>query len=297
MIGNWKRTLICTLLCICLLLPLSALADAGSFSGGSDYGSGSSDFGSSWDDDDSYAGGSYVDGDSSGGGFFSFLVVAGIIVFIIITQNKRRRILQQTGVGAAPTGAALLQPMSTFLRLDPDFNEAAFKEKLSNLYVQMQNAWQAKDFEPMRPYFTDALYSQFVRQLDALKQNRRTNYVERIAVLDVTLRGWYKDAVNDKIVASIRTRIVDYTLDDGTGKLVSGSTTIERFMEYEWTLVRSSEQTTETTKEKSSVHCPYCGAPMSINQTARCEYCGSVVTVKNYGWAIAQIKGISQRSR
>lgn len=293
MIRNWKRNLLCILLCLCLLLPLSALADAGNFSGDSDYGSGSSDWGSSWDDDDSYVGGSYIDGGSSGGSLFGFLVVAGIIAFVIITQNKRKH---QTA-GAAPTSAALLQPMSAFLQLDPDFNEAAFKEKLSNLYVQMQNAWQAKDFEPMRPYFTDALYSQFARELDALKQKGRTNYVERIAVLDVTLRGWYKDAGSDKIVASIRTRIVDYTVDDATGKLLNGSKTIERFIKYEWTLVRTSGQTTKTAEKKLSVHCPCCGAPMSINQTAKCEYCGSVVTVKDYDWAITQIKGILQQSK
>ena len=296
MIKNWMRVFLCVLLCTCLLFPLCALADAGSFSGDSDYG-GSSDWGSSWDDDSDYSSGSYVYSDSNGGGgFFSFLVVAGIIVFIIIVQNKKNRIVRQQA-GAAHTDAALLQPMSTFLRLDPNFNEAAFKEKLSNLYVQMQNAWQAKDFEPMRPYFTDVLFSQFARQLDVLKQNRRTNYVERIAVLDVALRGWYKDAVNDKIVAAVRTRIVDYTVDDATGKILSGSNTKERFMEYEWTLVRSSGGQTKTADEKSSVHCPYCGAPMSINQTAKCPYCGSVVTVKDYDWAIAQIKGISQQSR
>jgi len=43
--------------------------------------------------------------------------------------------------------------------------------------------------------------------------------------------------------------------------------------------------------------CPKCGAPLDINQTARCPYCGSVVTINNEDWALNNIKGISQITR
>ena len=84
----------------------------------------------------------------------------------------------------------------------------------------MQNCWQDKKWEPMRALMTDALYSQFERQLDALKRNGQTNYVERISVLGSRIVGYYQDEVNDNLVVELRTRIVDYRQGcDGRGRL------------------------------------------------------------------------------
>ena len=45
-----------------------------------------------------------------------------------------------------------------------------------------------------------------------------------------------------------------------------------------------------------TVHCPNCGAALSINHSAECPYCGSVVTCNEYGWTIAHIRGIAQKT-
>lgn len=65
--------------------------------------------------------------------------------------------------GAQRTPASKLRPMSEYTELDPSFDAEAFQEKMSNLYVQMQNCWQDKNIESLRPYFTDALYAQMDR--------------------------------------------------------------------------------------------------------------------------------------
>jgi hypothetical protein len=62
--------------------------------------------------------------------------------------------------------------------------------------------------------------------------------VERIAVMSVNLSGWKRDETDDIMVARLRTRITDYTLDDTNGNLISGSRTAEKFMDYEWILKR-----------------------------------------------------------
>ena len=203
--------------------------------------------------------------------------------------------------GASTTSYSLLMPISTIKDSDPNFSEAAIKEKIANLYVRMQNAWQEKEFEGMRPFMTDALYSQFKLQLDELIRSDCTNYVERISVLDVALSGWRSDEVVDAIVAIVNTRIVDYTTNDRTGQLVSGSKTVEKFMTYEWTLIRSKGMTTaassgEGSEETTTTHCPSCGAPVEINQSAKCPYCDSVISAGDYDWVISAIKGIAQRN-
>lgn len=287
------------------LLCIPSLADAGFFSGGSDYGG--SDFGGGYSD---YGGGSsggyYYFGSSSGsggGGAASAIAVIVILVVAFLIYKSRMKHAPQgkTPVNIPAQKRTDLRSMSSLTEKDPNFSEAVMKEKISNLYVRMQNAWQDKNFEPMRPYMTDALYNQFSRQLEELVRSNRTNYIERIAVLGVTLDGWTQDDTNDAIVATVNTRITDYTLDDKTEKLVSGSKTAEKFMCYEWALIRSSGMVTPAPAEGGregtvEISCPSCGAPVEINQSAKCPYCGSIINAKDYDWSLSAVKGISQRT-
>ena len=199
--------------------------------------------------------------------------------------------------GATPTGSAELKPIADFRKVDPGFSPESLKEQLSNRYVQFQNAWQDKDLSILRPYLTDTLYAQMDRQLENnYRKTHQTNRVERIAVLDVRLMGWKQSAGEDQIIARLKTRIVDYVVDDATGNVVRGSNTVEKFMEYEWTLTRAAGVITGETDGLTVHNCPNCGAVLNINQTARCEYCGSVVTVQAHDWAVSNIKGLSQRT-
>ena len=299
---NLWRVILTLALCLCLILamPMAARADVGGFAGDSDYGG--SDWGGSSDSD--WGGSDWSSSDSGGGGGGSAgidVLVVGIIIVIIVVQATRpskggRSRKRSVAPGASRTPDSQLTPIAQYGALDEGFDAAVLSEKLSNWYVQMQNAWQAKDFEPMRPYFTDTLFAQFQRQLNALASAGRTNYVERIAVLGVTLRGYFQRDGQDHIVAELRTRIVDYTVDDKTGAVVSGSRTAEKFMTYEWELVRPSGQITRKPGQMQSIHCPNCGAPLNINQSAKCEYCDSIITLEDHDFVISAIKGISQRT-
>ena len=302
-----KRSLYIAMFIAVLLLSLfvvPALADAGNFSGDSSYGgsysgSYSGDYGGSYSGSSGYY---YSSSDDSSEdafiGFGIILVVLGAGVLILLFASKTG----STGMtGTGFTNYSQLMPISEIKNSDPNFSEAAMKEKIANLYVRMQNAWQAKEFEGMRPFMTDALYSQFKLQLDELIRFECTNYVERIAVLDVELKGWRSDETVDAIVAIVNTRIVDYTTNDKTGMLVSGSKTIEKFMTYEWTLTRSKGMTTpvfngEGSENTATIHCPSCGAPVEINQSAKCPYCDSVISAADYDWVISAVKGIAQRN-
>lgn len=290
-------------LCLCLF-PVATSADFGDFSGDSDYGSdwsssdwssdsSSWDSGSSWSSSDSYSTSS--DGDSDAG-FLSTAIVFAVIVLIGVVMSRSKTKNKSVPEGATRTAQESLRPMNEYVQLDPKFDATAFGEKLGNLYVQMQNCWQAKNIESVRPYFTDALYQQMDRQLDALRRNGYTNYVERISVLGVNLRGFRQSDGEDHIIAELRTRIVDYTLNDKTGELVKGDKKKEKFLTYEWELTRASGRTTGAAEEMTVVNCPNCGAPLSINATAKCPYCDSVVTVDAHDWAISAIRGIAQRT-
>jgi hypothetical protein len=283
-----------------------AHADFGDYGGDYDFGGGGGgdyDYGGyDYDDDDDdggyyFYGGSGGSSDSGGSSILGGIIVAAIIVAIVyLSMRKKNNGNAPVMPGAQATDPATLRAMQDYLALDPQFSEAAFREKLANMYIQFQNAWQAKDLTPLRPYLTDAFFNKCDRQLDAYRQNRQTNRVDRPSVLGVDLIGWKQEAGVDVMVARLRTRIVDYVVDDATGNVVRGSNTAEKFMEYEWDLVRTSGQITGTGTGTTVQSCPHCGAPIDVNHTAVCAYCGSVLTTDTFDWAVREIKGLSQRT-
>ena len=297
-----------------IILPAFAGADFGDFSGDSDYGgswdSGSDWSSSSWDSD--YSSGSYYDDDSDVSGIdigISLAVMAAIVVLgLIFDVSEKRKKKKQYGAGrpqsaqGRPQGAqrtpdSRLQPLGDLAVTDPSFDANAMQEKISNLYVQMQNCWTDKNIESLRPYFTDALFTQMERQLNGLKNQGLTNYVDRIAVLGVNLRGFYRQGDKEHLIVELRTRIVDYTVQDSNNKLISGDRNREKFMTYEWDMCRTAGSVTSKEGVMHSVSCPGCGAPLSINTTAKCPYCGRVVTLDEHDWALCAIKGIAQSTR
>ncbi|MEA5048465.1 MAG: TIM44-like domain-containing protein [Eubacteriales bacterium] len=300
-------------LVFCLTLGAYSLADAGNFSGGSDWGGGGSSWGggsdwgsSSWDSGSSWSSGStyYDDGSYSDGSSDSLGCLGGnlftVVIIIIVAIVVLRYIRSGKSQGGSATYTAAQEepglPIDTLKQKDPNFNEQVFLEKVGNQYIQMQNAWQAKQWEPMRAFMTDALYNQMARQLQTLIDAKQTNHVDRIAVLETRIVRYAVEGDNDVLVVRVSTRITDYTTDDRTGNIVSGSTTRELFMVYDWKLTRQKDKKTLAQPSVTQISCPNCGAPLDINHTGKCPYCDTVVTLSDHDWALSAIKGISQRT-
>ena len=291
--------------------------------GGWDWGGNDNDYNYSWSDSSDRSSG----GGSVPGGVIIAVVVIGIIILIIravaassegggsvggsdsyedsyeYRNNAGKEDFNPSRVRTrAPSGRPVpkeyrdLKDIDSYAGIDPGFSASKLKQKLSNLYIQMQQCWQDKNIESLRPYFTDAYFTQIDRQLDVYRRKGLTNYVERPVVLSVTLDGFCQEEGEDHIYATVNTRIVDYTLNDATGKLVSGSQKKEKFMTYRYHLTRPTGQHSDVGSGVRSVSCPNCGAPLSINESAKCPYCGSVVTVDAHEFVIAQIEGVAQRT-
>ena len=114
-------------------------------------------------------------------------------------------------------------------------------------------------------YFTDALFTQMERSLQGYAQRGETNVVERIAVLDVTPLGFHQTGGEDHILLRLRTRITDYTVQDSTQKIVRGSRDQEKFMTYEWDLLRpTGTQTSAESGGTKRVTCPGCGGQLRV---------------------------------
>ena len=315
-------------LLVILVVSVVSFADYGDFGANNDFGGGYDD-GGGYDyggydyggkSDDGYSKSrsrSSRDSDDDDGdygsseevGWLPTVIVVGLLVALIVwgthDGKSKNRVRKGGGksskrgyvnVGDRSTPQSALRPMTEYRSVDPDFDSAALTEMISNLYVRMQNAWTDGDISALRPYFTDALFTQFERQLAQKTAQGLVNHIDRISVQNVTLRGFRQESGADHIIVKVETRIVDYTVEKATGKIVSGSNTAERFMTYEWDMSRTTGFTTLKKDGVGRISCPNCGAPLDINVSARCEYCGGVITSGDHDWAIAKITAISQKT-
>ncbi len=233
-----------------------------------------------------------VDSPFESGTYFSFFAaVAGIIAVLIAKRKKVSHTSRP--LGAVRTSSAVLRNINEYNQLDELFDKDELCDRISDMYVQFQHAWQNKDMKELRPYLTDEFYAQCNLQLDNYIRNSQTNIVDDITVENVILVGWKQDGENDIIIASVQAVIRDYVIDDNTGNFIRGNKDNLRRMCYEWTLVRATGKMTGDKSAEDGV-CPHCGAPLSINAANQCEYCDSIIETEASDWAVSGIKAISQ---
>ncbi len=317
-----KKKLLSIFISLALVISVFSVvsfADFGEFAGdsdwgydsGSDWGSGSDWDSSDWDNsgwNSGYGNGGYYfyDGGSSSrgeeGGGIPLVLIVGIIIVVIVAagvlgksgmnSNARRAVTIQQPKPAEP----LTNDIEKLKAKDKNFSEEKFLDDASNLYVRLQDAWTNRDLTPVRNKLSTELYAKSDRQIQNYIKNNQTNHVEKVSVLNCEIIGCTSDEVNDIITVKTLARIVDYTTDDNTGNVIRGDKNREVFMTYHWTFIRSLDQKSKLNGESDGKHCPNCGAPIDLNQSAVCAYCGSVLESGSYDWVLSNIKGISQQS-
>ena len=278
--------------------PNDKIADVGSFesydsswdSGGSSWDSGSSwDFGSS--SSSSYD--SDYDGDGSGlMGFIIFLIIIAIIIYY--SKNKGSSTPQSSSMPRTHfnTGSSGLVEQQV-KAVDPLFNKEVFLSWARTLFIKLQEAWAARDWETIRTFESVELFEQHKKQLQGYIDNHQINVMERIAVLGVELESFTQNGDKDILTCILRSRMNDYIIDDRTRQLIKGEKNKDIYGTYKLTFVRKTGVKTQAgTAEVNKTNCPNCGAPTEITSSGRCEYCGSVITTGEHDWVLSDLTRI-----
>ncbi len=233
-------------------------------------------------------------GASAVAGEFFLLGIVDTVLIVFKNQKKKYR-FKPLPKGAISTSPALLNSIKSYIETkDENFSEETFRKKAGSMYIRLQNAWQAKDLEPVRDCLTDEFYNKNNTQLDNYRKNHQTNIIEDISVESVFIKGWKEENGNDVIIANLKTNITDYVIDDNTGEVIKGNRNEYKKMNYEFSFIRKSG--IKTGENEKEFVCPNCGAPLDINSSAKCEYCDSVIIKDATDWCINSIKGISQKT-
>ena len=307
-----KLFLLVMILFLCLTLVSSPVFGGDWIDHGGDWGGSNNDWGSGndsssdWDDPGSFGflpfGGS---GDGSGGEIFGFVVFL-IIVFVIIAIARSKKNGGNSGSNYSTTPLQMSDTSSvnpsSLAKLkaeDANFSEAAMLSKAENMFTTMQIAWCKQDYEPVRPFLSNALFEQQQKQLKDKISRDEKNVSSEIAVLQSKLESYSTDGHIDYLNVWMRVKMKDYVVKiSDPSKIVSGTPNRMYHLDFRWQFSRSAGSTTNAaTDAVKTGECPSCGANININQSGKCEFCGSVISTTEYDWVLSKIDALQQRSR
>lgn len=121
---------------------------------------------------------------------------------------------------------------------DPGFDETRFNDQVMDMFFKVQGAYANRDLSPVKHLLTEEMYRLLQEDAAQLKAEGRTNRLENIAVREVNITEAWQEAGQDYITARVYANLLDYTVDDKTGEVISGSKIDPvKFEEY-WTFTR-----------------------------------------------------------
>lgn len=297
--------LVIALLTTNLIFNTTVYADVGSFEdySSSDWGSSSWDSGSSsWDDDTYYSSGSSNGIFIFGGGFGSLLFWTVIIViFIIISKNTKKgqrnrpnynNQYQSANIPSMQQLEAKQTQIENKIQInDPDFNKEELIAWSKNLFIKLQQAWTARDWETIRTFETESLFEQHKNQLQGYINNNQINVMDRICVNYAHLYEYKVEGDKEILTVRLNSRMEDYIIDATTKNVIKGEKGLDKVNTYLLTFIRKNGiKTKPGTVEVNTTNCPNCGAPTQITFSGKCEYCGSVITTGEYNWVLSNLE-------
>lgn len=142
---------------------------------------------------------------------------------------------------AAPPGFPPASPMdglSLIRQSEPDFDPEKFKEIAQDVFFKVQAAWMRRDTSPVTGLVGDQLRSEYETQFAEMKQKGLVNRLENIAVRNIEIVDAGMEGQEVYIKILFTANLLDYTVEESTGKVVKGDNTEPVKFEEFWTFAR-----------------------------------------------------------
>ena len=209
-----------------------------------------------------YGGGSGGGGGGGGIGFFELLILGGLGYFIykrFIKPNMGSRNIspplnpfstdnsQQAGFQGPPLAPPFPTPSASGFDLvkqsEPDFNPEKFKEIAQDVFFKVQAAWMRRDTSSVQGLIGQQLKTEYDAQFADLKQKGLINRLENIAVRSIEIVDAGMEGREVYIKVLFTANLLDYTVEESSGKVVKGDSTEPVKFEEFWTFARPSDST------------------------------------------------------
>lgn len=121
---------------------------------------------------------------------------------------------------------------------DRDFDPAYFTEIASDVFFQVQAGWMHRELDPYRHLLGEQLAREYEEHFVEMRSKGHINKLESIAVRGVEIIQAGSDGREDFVTVLFTANLLDYTVDDTSGELISGSKTTPVKFREEWTWAR-----------------------------------------------------------
>ena len=199
-------------------------------------------------------------GTSRGFGFIDLILLGGIgylIYWLIIKRRRQQAEALQGNPYQSSMAETTLQPpyyeeqppprelewdLETGLRhieqLDPLFTEEKFKDQAMDNFFKIQGAWADRDLSTVKHLLTEEMFGYLQEDVEKMRRDGLINRLQNMAVREVNLTEAWQESGQDYLTVRIYATLLDYTVNEQTGEVVSGSKVEPvKFEEY-WTFTR-----------------------------------------------------------
>ena len=122
--------------------------------------------------------------------------------------------------------------------MDRSFQPDQFLKSAQALFFKIQGAWNKQDTAALRSLCGSELMQTWEQELTNLRARRQKNVMENIALRSSEITEAWTESGQDYITVRLQANLLDYTLDERTGSVVSGSNSEPVEFEEYWTLSR-----------------------------------------------------------
>lgn len=122
--------------------------------------------------------------------------------------------------------------------MDPNFSPDTFLKTAQDLFFKIQGAWNKQEVTTLRSLCGDQLMRIWEEEISQLKQRGQRNRMENIALRDSEISEVWTESGEDYITVRFHANLLDYTVDEKSGAVVSGSDSDTVRFEEHWTFSR-----------------------------------------------------------
>ena len=123
--------------------------------------------------------------------------------------------------------------------MDHSFQPDQFLKSAQALFFKIQGAWNKQDATALRSLCGSELLQTWEQELTNLRARRQKNVMENIALRSSEITEAWTENGQDYITVRLQANLLDYTVDERTGSVVSGSNSEPVEFEEYWTFSRS----------------------------------------------------------
>ena len=201
--------------------------------------------------------GSSGSGTEGEGPFIALIVLFAVIIVIIAVRKGRSDNLDQLfNRGDIEKKSEKTEKLLAFIaQQDSTVSPDVLKKTVETTFRKLQECWQAREYEPMKPLLMPDLYADHLGQIRGMARNHEINVISGLQVdaVDLVNVRYALKKEDREFTALITATATDFYIDDRTNERIRGDQGSAQFQEF-WTfqyhqdkwLLREIEQTAES---------------------------------------------------